>query len=216
MKWFCVITSIMLLSSCESKNQPTPKSPEAVESIVVQAEPPKAPAEKSAPPQAKKTKPATQAFFDAALNGDIQTVESELSAGVDVNAISANGQNQAALMLAAFNGHRNLVEMLIARGGKVNHLDVTNRTALMYCSSGPFPETAQLLLDNGADVNIIDNNEKWTALMFAAAEGQVENVKLLLEHGADYDLKDIDGDTAASFAAKNGHKQVADMINAYK
>ena len=153
-----------------------------------------------------------QAFFDAALNGDIQTVESELSAGVDVNATSLNGQNQTALMLAAFNGHRNLVEILIARGGKVNHLDVTHRTALMYCCSGPFPETAQLLLDHGADVNIIDNNEKWSALMFAAAEGQVENVKILLKYGADWKLTDIDGDTAASFAAKNGHQQVAQII----
>ncbi|MHC5085877.1 MAG: ankyrin repeat domain-containing protein [Planctomycetota bacterium] len=212
MKWFCVITSIMLLWGCESRNQPTPKSPKAVESTVVQAEPPKATAEKPVPPQAKKTKPATQAFFDAALNGDIQTVESELSAGVDVNATSLNGQNQTALMLAAFNGHRNLVEILIARGGKVNHLDVTHRTALMYCCSGPFPETAQLLLDHGADVNIIDNNEKWTALMFAAAEGQVENVKILLKYGADWKLTDIDGDTAASFAAKNGHQQVAQII----
>ena len=78
--------------------------------------------------------------------------------------------------------------------------------------SGPFPQTAQLLLDKGAEVNSVDNNEKWTALMFAAAEGHLENVKLLLEHGADYKLKDIDGDTAASFAAKNGHSQVAKII----
>jgi ankyrin repeat protein len=69
-----------------------------------------------------------------------------------------------------------------------------------------------LLLDNGADVNIIDNNEKWSALMFAAAEGQVENVKILLKYGADWKLTDIDGDTAASFAAKNGHQQVAQII----
>ena len=211
MKWFWVITSLMLLCSCESKNEPMSKTTAAP----VQTESTEVIAERPASLQAKKTKPASQAFFDAALNGDIQSVESELNAGVDVNAISVNGQNQTALMLAAFNGHINLVEMLIARGGKVNHLDVTNRTALMYCSSGPFPETTELLLDNGADVNIIDNNEKWTALMFAAAEGQLENVKLLLEHGADWKLKDIDGDTAASFANKGGHVQVARIIEEY-
>jgi len=211
MKWFCVITSIMLLCSCESRNEPMPTTTAAP----VQTESVEAPAEQPARPRVKKTKPASQAFFDAALHGDIETVESELKAGVDVNATSVNGQKQTALMLAAFNGHRNLVEMLIAHGGKVNHLDVTHRTALMYCCSGPFPETAQLLLDHGADVNIIDNNEKWTALMFAAAEGQVENVKILLKYGADWKLTDIDGDTAALFAAKNGHQQVAQIIEEY-
>ena len=88
-------------------------------------------------------------------------------------------------MLAAYNGHTKLVEMLIDRGGKVNHLDSTNRTALMYCSSGPFPETVQLLIAKGANVNLVDNNEGWTALMFAAAEGLAPNVKILLENGAD-------------------------------
>ncbi|MHC4952110.1 MAG: ankyrin repeat domain-containing protein, partial [Planctomycetota bacterium] len=64
----------------------------------------------------------------------------------------------------------------------------------------------------GAKVNIVDNSEKWTALMFAAAEGQVANVKLLLDNSAEVKPKDIDGDTAANFAANNGHTQVAKMI----
>jgi ankyrin repeat protein len=214
--FFVIVITALLLCSCESKNELSPEPSKAAESTLVQAESAEAPAEKAALPQAKKTKPATQAFFDAALNGDIQTVESELAAGVDVNAASLNGQNQTVLMLAAYNGHTKLVEMLIERGGKVNHLDSVNRTALMYCSSGPFPETVQLLIAKGADVNLVDNNEGWTALMFAAAEGLAPNVKILLENGADTKPKDIDGDTAASFAVKNGHNQVVDMINAHK
>jgi ankyrin repeat protein len=210
--FFVIATAAILMFGCRTKNEPSPKQPKPAPAAPVQTVSAEKPAEQPAPPQIMKTKSATQAFFDAALNGDIQTIESELADGVDVNATSLNGQSQTALMLAAFNGYTKLVEMLNARGGKVNALDVTSRTALMYCCSGPFSETTQLLLDKGAEVNFIDNNEKWTALMFAAAEGQVENVKLLLEHGADYKLKDIDGDTAASFAAKNGHSQVAKMI----
>ena len=196
--FFVIATAAVLMFGCRTKNEPASEHP------------------KPAPPQAKKTKPASSAFFDAALIGDIQTIEVELTDGVDVNATSLNSQNQTALMLAAYNGHTKLVEMLIARGGKVNHLDATNRTALMYCCSGPFPETAQFLIDKGANVNLVDNNEGWTALMFAAAEGLAPNVKILLDNGADTTPKDIDGDTAASFAAKNGHQQVADMISAHK
>jgi ankyrin repeat protein len=186
---------------------------QAIETSAVQTKLQKSSAKKTGTPLVKKIKPASQAFFDAALSGDILTIESELNAGVDVNATSLNGQSQTALILAAYNGHTKLVEMLIAHGGEVNHLDGMNRTALMYCCSGPFPQTTQLLLDHGAEVNIVDNHEKWTALMFAAAEGQAENVKLLLEHGAEWKLKDTDGDTAASFAAKGGHLQVAKIIS---
>ena len=214
---FCIIVSAtLLLCGCESKNEPATSKPEPAPPTPVQTLSTEQLAKKLSPLPVKKTKTATQAFFDAALNGDIQTVEAELVAGVDVNAASLNGQNQTVLMLAAYNGHTKLVEMLIDRGGKVNHLDSTNRTALMYCSSGPFPETVQLLIAKGANVNLVDNNEEWTALMFAAAEGLGPNVKILLENGADTAPKDIDGDTAASFAAKNGHQQVADMINAHK
>ena len=219
MKQFCpffiIATAALFLCGCGTKNEPPAQQSEPATAAPVQTETPKEPAEQPAPPVVKKTKPASQAFFDAALNGDIQTVESELAAGVNVNAASLNGQNQTVLMLAAYNGHMKLVEMLIDHGGDVNHLDSTGRTALMYCSSGPFPETVQLLIDGGANVNIIDNNEKWTALMFAAAEGLTPNVKLLLDNGADTAPKDIDGDTAASFAAQNGHTQVAKMIEEY-
>jgi ankyrin repeat protein len=214
---FCIIASTaLLLCGCGSKNEPATSKPEPAPPTPVQTVSTEQLAKKPTPLPVKKTKTATQAFFDAALNGDIQTVESELAAGVDVNAASLNGQNQTVLMLAAYNGHTELVEALIDRGGKVNHLDSVNRTALMYCSSGPFPGTVQLLIAKGANVNLVDNNEGWTALMFAAAEGLGPNVKILLENGADTAPKDIDGDTAASFAAKNGHQQVADMINAHK
>ena len=200
--------SVQAKSAKEPAKQPAPATP-------VQTESPAQPAEQSVPLRPKKVKAATQAFFDAALNGDIQTVEAELATGVYVNATSLNGQNQTALMMAAYNGHAKLVGMLIDRGGKVNHLDSTGRTALMYCCSGPFPETVKLLITKGANINIIDTSEKWTALMFAAAEGLAPNVKLLLDNGADTTPKDIDGDTAASFAANNGHTAVAKMIEEY-
>ena len=211
--FFCItVSAVLLLCGCGTKNELAPEQPDPAHPILVPVETPEEPAEQPAPTPAKKSKPATEAFFEAALNGDIQTIEAELAAGVDVNATSLNGQSQTVLMLAAFNGHTKLVEMLIDRGGEVNHLDATGRTALMYCCSGPFPETVKVLIDKGAKVNIVDNSEKWTALMFAAAEGQTANVKLLLDNGADVKPKDIDGDTAADFAANNGHHQVSKMI----
>ena len=48
--------------------------------------------------------------------------------------------------------------------------------------------------------------------MFAAAEGQAKVVNTLLSAGADHTMKDTDGDTAKSFAEKNGHGVVVALI----
>lgn len=48
--------------------------------------------------------------------------------------------------------------------------------------------------------------------MTAAAEGELEVVRLLLIHGANPKLKDVDGDTAQSFAEQKGHAAVVSLL----
>ncbi len=152
------------------------------------------------------------ALRDAAAQGQIQTVRTELEKGADVNTSDQLGRT--ALMLASFDGHTEIVRLLLSKGAQVDLRDSSGRTALMYSSSGPFPETVQLLLDWKADPNIVDGIEQWTALMFAAGEGQLEVVQILLKHGADPSLKDVDGDTALVFAQRRNHAEVARLLTA--
>ena len=147
---------------------------------------------------------------EAALAGKIEIVEQALEQGYKVNARLS--ENRTVLMYAAFNGQTNVVKTLINAGADVNAIDQIGSTALMFAASGPFPDTVALLLDYGATINAIDGNEHFTALMWAAAEGQAEVVALLLKRGADPSLKDVDGDTAESFAAKNGHVAVVKIL----
>jgi ankyrin repeat protein len=152
-----------------------------------------------------------EAFGDAALNGNIETVRQAIEGKVDVNA--TDDQRRTALMLASFNGHTPVVELLLEASASVDHRDASGRTALMFAATSSNVETVKTLLDAGAEVNAVDSGEGFTALMHAAAEGQVEVVKVLLEHNADPDIRDVDGDTARDFAAQNGHAEVVRLLS---
>jgi len=149
-------------------------------------------------------------FRQAALDGDLEKVKALLKQGVGCNVADEDGRT--ALMLASFNGHSEIIHNLIEEGAEIDQRDYKDQTALLYGASGPFPETVSILLENGADPNIVDSEEHFTPLMTAAAEGHLEVVKILIQYGADRNLLDVDGDDAATFAAKNGHMQVADYL----
>ncbi|TFH28172.1 MAG: ankyrin repeat domain-containing protein [Bacteroidia bacterium] len=146
----------------------------------------------------------------ASYEGNGAKVKEYLEQGVNVNAEDPEGRT--ALIFAAFNGHSEILLDLFTAGAKVDSRDMLGRTALMYASTGPFPEAVKILLDKGAEPNVVDSDEHFTALMHAAAEGQLEVVKVLMSHGADHTLKDIDGDDAASFAQQAGHTAVVNYL----
>lgn len=188
-KYLLLLLALPLLPACTAR-------PSAVE-----AEP---------PVQVEQVSP--EAVVLAALDGRIEVIEQALAAGYKVD--FRNKEGRTALMFAAFNGHNGVVKRLLLAGADVNIQDQSGSTALMLASSGPFPETVQLLLDRGAVIDTADRNEHFTALMWAAAEGQIDVVKLLLNHKADFTLTDVDGDTAESFAARNGHTAIAKNLQA--
>lgn len=155
--------------------------------------------------------PSAEAFHQAAATGDAVTVLSQLERGIAVDTLDAEGRT--ALQLASFDGHDEVVKLLLDRGANVNHMDAVGRTSLMFASSGPYAETAKLLIEAGAEINRVDDGEHFSALMFAAAEGNLDVVEVLLNAGADPGLKDIDGDSALSFARQNGHTSVVAMLD---
>ena len=149
-------------------------------------------------------------FFQAALEGNTETVRSYIEGGTNVNL--TDEENRTALMYASFNGNQAIVSFLIENGANVNMFDVNKKTALIMAASGPYAETVRLLLENKADPNFTDLPENFTALMYAASEGQLEVVKVLLEYKADPSMKDVDGDNALTFAFNNGHTAVAELL----
>jgi len=151
-------------------------------------------------------------LHQAALDGDLNSVEKALESGANVNGVDEDGRT--ALMFAAFDGHSEIVLTLLEAEAGIDRRDLMGRTALLYAATGPFPETVRILLDKGAEPNVVDSDEHFSPLMHAAAEGNLDVVKILLEWKADPTLKDVDGDNAASFARQNGHLEVANYLDA--
>ncbi len=157
---------------------------------------------------------AEEQLRQSALDGNLEKVKEMINGGVNVN--SPDSEGHTALMFAAFNGHSDIVLLLLESEAAIDRRDLVGRTALLYGSTGPFPETVKILLDKGAKPNIIDSEEHFSPLMHAAAEGNLDVVKVLIEYGADPGLKDVDGDNAETFARQNGHREVADYISSVR
>jgi ankyrin repeat protein len=154
--------------------------------------------------------PEEQALMEAAYMGKLDEVRRLVLDGTPVDVTDPEGRSP--FMFAAFNGHAAVAEYLLDAGAEIDTKDSSGRTALMYASSGPFVETVGLLLERGAEVNVQGTLEGFTPLMTAAAEGLADVVRLLLGAGADRDIKDVDGDTALSFAQQNGHTEVVELL----
>lgn len=165
---------------------------------------------RDSPPPQTANPAADQMLWEAALQGQMETIEAAVDRGARVDSTDPDGRT--ALMYAAFNGHTECVRWLLDRGADVGARENVGRTALMFSSSGPFVETARLLLEYGANPNDADEFEGWTPLMFAAAEGQIEVVEVLLKNGANPSAVDKDGEAAADHAAKNRHVEVESRL----
>ncbi|MGE0207196.1 MAG: ankyrin repeat domain-containing protein [Candidatus Babeliales bacterium] len=112
----------------------------------------------------------------------------------------------------AFNPVENIIKGLTSYGiDAINEPGCDNATVLMEASNAGETKLVKLLIEHGAQVNLVDKYGN-TALMRAADTGHLEIVQYLLEHGAEIDHVDEYGNSALRKAARNGHTQVVKLL----
>lgn len=128
-----------------------------------------------------------------------EMVKELISVGADVNI--ANNRGITPLHLAARDGHFETVEILILAGADVNKRNhVYGWIPLDHALITYNSKIAKLLLENGSDVNNVDNDGVSSLYRAIQYEG-FKMVKMLLEKGAKVNIRDNVGRTPVYHAA---------------
>ncbi len=147
-------------------------------------------------------------YFDAARAGRTDLLGGMITDGVSVDERDSHGYT--ALIIAAYDGQRQTVEFLMARGADPCATDLKGNTALMGVAFKGETEIAGLLAGH-CDVNTT-NKVGQTAVMMASLFGQEDVVRLLVQHGARLDIADAGGQTAADLARAQGNPAMVALI----
>ena len=176
-------------------------------------------------------------LYKAAMEGDKAKALKLLSTGmIYVNTSYPTQDNLLTpLTVAAYNGHKDIAQLLFENGADLNKADRKGIPPLHYAvSNGKFdtvqlllnlgakPQlskvandgayaTLQVLLQAGANPNILDMNDEFP-LLLAATNCHKHVVQLLLHRGADPNLSNQYGVNALHMAARFGHKDVVKQL----
>ncbi len=122
-----------------------------------------------------------------------------------------DGLSPAALWLAAFEGHAEVVDCLLSHGAAVDLEGVDAASPLLIAAQNGHLGTVQRLLASGASLDQ-RRADGATPLIMAAQHGSAEVTAALLAAGADVNLCDGRGCTPLYAASQNGHGEVVGAL----
>ncbi len=118
-------------------------------------------------------------LLEAAQKNNLKIAASLLQAHANVDTVD-DYYKQTALMIAASQGHTEMVNLLLEEFADTQIRDKDGNTAIMHASN---PEILDILLNQEININATNWNGN-TALMIAANKGNVAMVDALLSSGA--------------------------------
>lgn len=157
-------------------------------------------------------------LIDAAWANDVDEAARLIAAGADVNA--RDWTRQSAYLIAASEGHAELLELTLQSGAFVPLLDSYRGTALIRAAErGHAAIVGRLLQEDAMPVDHV-NRLGWTALHEAVilgdgSERYVDTVRLLVAAGADLDRVSVRDDlTPLEHARDLGQDEVIQVLEA--
>ena len=150
-------------------------------------------------------------FLSSCYSGNVENVRKLMVNHREIHAVR-NADGWTPLLLAAVEGHTEVVAYLLSSGADVEaHLDGEDSAIMLAAIAGNRDIVVMLASEGGAAVDARRSNGT-TALMLAAANGHEDTVEALIILGADIETCDRDGKKALDFAARYRHKRVVAVL----
>ncbi|XP_071114948.1 serine/threonine-protein phosphatase 6 regulatory ankyrin repeat subunit C-like [Haliotis cracherodii] len=147
----------------------------------------------------------------ACLGGNVEMVKYILTQNIsDINCRGFYGRTP--LMFAATEGHRDMFDVVMRKGGNASLVDINGENILhSACLGGNVEMVKYILSQNISDINCkrVDGR---TPLLVAAAEGHKDVFDLLLSKGDDVSAVDGDGSTILHVACFCGQVEMLKHI----
>ncbi|XP_044729552.1 serine/threonine-protein phosphatase 6 regulatory ankyrin repeat subunit A-like [Chrysoperla carnea] len=144
----------------------------------------------------------------AVLAGNKDIVETLLKTKPHINI--KDPEYAELLHSAIIKGHTHLVKYFIKKGFDVNSNNFLNVTPLYIAAGIDQEEIAEILITNGANVNVV--TEGGAPLHVATEHGHNNVVQILLRNGASIDIKDSKNRTPLELAVVHGYVQIVKMF----
>ncbi len=127
--------------------------------------------------------------------------------GADVDAKSM--YSYTPLIIAAWHGNVEAVEILLERGADVFAKDSTNMTCLHWAANQEHPEIVKLLLKDSTNHQLLHEPDHYhiTALHAAAERGNVKSAEEMILWGANVHSRNDMEETPLHLAAKLGREE---------
>jgi ankyrin repeat protein len=151
-------------------------------------------------------------IWDAAAVGRAERV-AELLDGDPALVSAYSGDGFFPLGLAAYFGHAESVQLLLARGAPVDQMarNPMRIQPLHAAAAGGYVDIVRLLVERGAPVNAAQRGG-FTPLHAAVRRGDEAMTRLLLEHGADPKAQNDAGQSAIGLAAEEGRGALLKLL----
>ncbi|XP_063921124.1 uncharacterized protein LOC135135934 [Zophobas morio] len=149
----------------------------------------------------------------ASQKGDYAITKILLNSGASINVADEDKRNALHYASESWENNRVVIKLLIEKGIDVNIQDGNGRTALQLACKSEVYENAEVLLNSGASINMVDKN-KMNALHYASesSKNNRDVIKLLIEKGIDVNVQDGNGTTALQLACESGVYENANML----
>lgn len=115
------------------------------------------------------------------------------------------------MLLAAYEGHLEIVEKLLNAGRDVHEIDENENLALHVAAKRGHSQVVEFLLDRGAAINLGDTSG-FSALHMAVLYRKLDVVDLLIKRGADVDLINTHGKTPLNLSLTRGHQAITQAL----